>query len=477
MKTKTLLLSITFVGLMIGAHAAIISTNAGTRAACYIVDNNSATVIGSENIALNAVENIFKGVAPAAPEAPLTSCGVGSVTGTTPICINATANYNANGVVLGGGTGGWSSDNNAIATVNSSGLVTAVSAGTCNIIYTITGCTGTPSAQQMVTVSPDASISGVTGTTPLCIGATATYNTSNVIMGGGTGAWSSDNMNIATVNSSGLVTGISAGTTYIVYSITGCGGAVSEKQLVNILPDANIGSVTGTSPISVGATVTYYANNAVTGGGIGFWNSDNTSIATVNASTGEVTGVSCGTCNIIYVITGGCGGTLSSQQQVTVGIMNNTVTQLGNTLTATATGDSYIWVTCPGYTQIPGATSQSYTVTATGSYAVIVTQSTCSGTSACTPVVITGVNEMSSNADGISIYPNPSSDNIIVGIPEKNNSASNRLYIYNAMGMLVWQQDIITPKLNIDISNFSKGIYLLKIVSGNKEWKDRFVKE
>ena len=59
---------------------------------------------------------------------------------------------------LGGGTGAWSSSNTAVATVSAAGLVTGMSAGTCNIIYTITGgCGGTVSAQQSVTINPNAS--------------------------------------------------------------------------------------------------------------------------------------------------------------------------------------------------------------------------------------------------------------------------------------------------------------------------------
>ena len=68
----------------------------------------------------------------------------------------------------GGGTGAWSSSNPAVATVSAAGLVTGISAGTCNIIYTITGgCGGTVSAQQAVTINPNASITSVTGTTSL----------------------------------------------------------------------------------------------------------------------------------------------------------------------------------------------------------------------------------------------------------------------------------------------------------------------
>src|SRR6187200_135353 len=73
------------------------------------------------------------------------NAAVTSVTGgTSPLCSGATTDVIANGVVLGGGTGAWSSSDAAVATVNASGHVTAIGAGSTNIIYTITdGCSGT----------------------------------------------------------------------------------------------------------------------------------------------------------------------------------------------------------------------------------------------------------------------------------------------------------------------------------------------
>ncbi len=65
-------------------------------------------------------------------------------------------------MIPGGGTGTWSSSNTAVATVSVAGVVTAVSAGTCNIIYTITGgCGGVVSASAPLSVSvpPAATIS------------------------------------------------------------------------------------------------------------------------------------------------------------------------------------------------------------------------------------------------------------------------------------------------------------------------------
>ncbi|MBK7712906.1 MAG: Ig-like domain-containing protein [Bacteroidales bacterium] len=301
------------------------------------------------------------------------NAAVTSVTGTSPLCIGATATYTANGVVLSGGTGAWSSSNAAVATVSAAGLVTGVTAGSCNIIYTITGgCGGIVSAQRAVTISPNASITSVTGASPICIGATAAYTANGVVLGGGTGAWSSSNAAVATVSAAGLVTGVTAGSCNIIYTITGgCGGIVSAQRAVTISPNASITSVTGASPICIGATAAYTANGVVLSGGTGAWSSSNAAVATVSAA-GLVTGVSAGTCNIIYTITGGCGGTVSAQRSVTVN-PNAAVTSvtgtsplcIGGTATYTANG-----VVLGGGT---GAWSSSNAAVATVSAAGLVT--------------------------------------------------------------------------------------------------------
>jgi uncharacterized protein YjdB len=247
------------------------------------------------------------------------NAAITSVSGTSPLCIVTTTPYTASGVVLGGGTGAWSSSNKTVATVDASGSVTTVSAGTANIIYTITGgCNGTPSAQQLVTVTANAAITSVSGTSPLCIVTTTPYTASGVVLGGGTGAWSSSNKTVATVDASGSVTTVSAGTANIIYTITGgCNGTQSAQQAITVTANAAISSVSGTSPLCIGATATYTASGVVLSGGTGAWSSSNTTVATVDAS-GSVTTVSAGTANIIYTITGGCNGTPSAQQAITV---------------------------------------------------------------------------------------------------------------------------------------------------------------
>jgi len=215
-----------------------------------------------------------------------------TITGTTPLCIGATATWTS---TTSGGT--WTSSNPGIATINSStGLITGVAAGTSQITYSVTvgGCLGT--GTKIVTVTaPVAQI--ITGTTPLCVGSSATWTSTT---SGGT--WSSLLPGVATVGStSGVVTAISAGTSLITYSVTVGGCVNTASQFVTIgAPVAQ--TITGTTPLCIGAAELWTSTSAG-----GTWTSATTSVATVNSSTGMVTGVAAGTSLITYSVTlGGC---------------------------------------------------------------------------------------------------------------------------------------------------------------------------
>lgn len=111
----------------------------------------------------------------------------------------------------------WTSSNTAVATVNASGLVSAVSAGTATI--TVKTVDGNKTATSAITVAaiPVASVSVSPTTASLYAGNTqqlsATIAPANAT--NKTVTWSSSNTAVATVNASGLVTAVSAGTANI----------------------------------------------------------------------------------------------------------------------------------------------------------------------------------------------------------------------------------------------------------------------
>ncbi|MDF3026703.1 MAG: hypothetical protein K0S23_1010 [Fluviicola sp.] len=68
--------------------------------------------------------------------------------------------------------------------------------------------------------------------------------------------------------------------------------------------------------------------------------------------------------------------------------VDNSTTLNGITISANEAGSTYQWINCSGNTPIAGATSQSFTPTQTGNYAVIVNNGSCSDTSNCVNVVV-----------------------------------------------------------------------------------------
>jgi chitinase len=73
--------------------------------------------------------------------------------------------------------------------------------------------------------------------------------------------------------------------------------------------------------------------------------------------------------------------------------------------------------------------------------------------------------------DNFNIYPNPSSSTITINLT--NKLMNQTLCIYDVSGQKIHQQKIVSNTENINVSKFSKGIYLIEI--GNS--KQKFVVE
>ncbi|MFV8465401.1 T9SS sorting signal type C domain-containing protein [Flavobacterium sp. LB1P62] len=164
---------------------------------------------------------------------------VGIASSTPTLCINSTLTNITHtttgttgiGTAIGlpaGVTVAWVSN-----TITISGTPSA--SGSFSYSIPLTGGCGAVNATGTITVNPNVNIASVTGISSLCIGGTATYTANTIVLSGGTGAWNSSNSAVATVNASGLVTGVSAGACAIIYTITGgCGGAIEAQQSVTV---------------------------------------------------------------------------------------------------------------------------------------------------------------------------------------------------------------------------------------------------
>lgn len=129
--------------------------------------------------------------------------------------------------------------------------------------------------------------------------------------------------------SSGLVTGVAAGTATITYTVTGTGGCANAtaSRTVTVSTPVSAGVLSGNQSVCVGSTTLF---TSTTSGGS--WSSSNTNIASVNSLTGEVTGISAGTAQIVYTVmgTGGCSNTTATRSVNVSSCVPNLITNIGN---------------------------------------------------------------------------------------------------------------------------------------------------
>ncbi|PJI08991.1 MULTISPECIES: Ig-like domain-containing protein [Clostridium] len=188
----------------------------------------------------------------------------------------------------------WTSSNPSIATVDETGKITALEAGTATI--TAATANGT-SASCTVTVKPTTIALNKT-TDKIDIGGTDTLTAAvtpkDVADKGLT--WRSSNKSIATVDKSGKVTGVGVGTAVIMVAtadgeIDSCTVTVKKPTTIKLNKVKDIIDVGGADTLTAIVTPDEISSQGVT------WQSSDSSIATVDAS-GKITGVKAGTVTV-----------------------------------------------------------------------------------------------------------------------------------------------------------------------------------
>jgi hypothetical protein len=144
------------------------------------------------------------------------------------------------GVPLTGVAVTWGSSNTAVATVDTSGLVTARGAGSATITATSEGKSGTASVTTLLV--PVASVSITPASGSVLVGQTSQLTATVKDSAGGTltgrtVTWTSSDTLVARVNATGLATGVAAGTA----TIHAAAGGVTGDAVLTVLANQSGG--------------------------------------------------------------------------------------------------------------------------------------------------------------------------------------------------------------------------------------------
>lgn len=390
--------------------------------------------------------------------APATGCVVtkqitvntipAAITGTNVICAGNT-------VTLTSGTASqtWSSADIPVATVASvtttTATLTGVSAGITTISYTnAVGC----SARLTITVNEAAPTIG--GDRIVCPG--RTIQLSNTATGG---TWSSALTTRATVNTTGLVTGVNAGVVNISYVLTpGC------NSVANITINATPAAITGPTSVCVSDSIDL---NHITSGGT--WSTTG-SFAAVNDANGFVTGISAGTSTITYNINSGCWVTTTVNVKASPApISGSLAVTTGSTTTLTNSTTGGTWSSSNAAIASIGSTNGIMTGVGAGSATITyrVTATQCYVTGNATVTAPGGKSTSFGNATKVNIYPNPTNGRLNI---EAATEGVFTLYTFD--GKQLEQYKTEAPNTIVSLpGNLAAGAYMCRFegIDGNTQ--------
>jgi hypothetical protein len=157
----------------------------------------------------------------------------------------------------------------------------------------------------------------------------------------------------------------------------------------------------------------------------------------------------------------GCDSTITIN--LTIQNVNAGISVSGITMSSTNSSMQYQWLNCATNQIIGLPTTQSFTPSTNGEYAVIVYDGNCSDTSDC--ISISSVSLIEDQISNFTISPNPvTSFALIEGI---SNTLANEIELITSTGILVSKYEINGEQFLIDMSDVAAGIYFIKIEGGN----------
>jgi hypothetical protein len=268
----------------------------------------------------------------------------------------------------------------------------------------------------------------------LCLGSTSTLS---IITGGLNDAdnwfWYESNCGGSAVGTGTAVTVAPASTT--TYYVRGEGNCVTTSTCASISLTVHFPSFTSDSQVACNEYI---------------WIDGNTYTSNNTSATYTLTNLA------------GCDSIITLN--LIINSIDTSVTINSNILTSNQSGATYQWIDCNnGNSNIVGATNQSYTISGSGNYAVVVAKNNCIDTSACKSFVSTGLTKTSISDIEIMLYPNPTSGSFSI-----NTNDITTIEIYSVLGETIYSEKQVTNPQKINIDSHAEGFYFVKISVGEK---------
>jgi len=430
----------------------------------------------------------------------LPTAAITNNTGSTDItCVVTSISVTA----TGGSSYSWSDGlgTNASASITLPGTYTVTVTGS-------NGCTNTADITiGENTTRPD--VNDIDGSGAVCQNSTTIY--SNITLGG---VWSSSNSSIATVNATGTVTGVAAGTTAINYTVTDAANGCSTVKSFDVTVTANSVAGAGVDQV-IGTTETAQLNGTLTGdatgivwttSGTGTFQPDNTTLnatyvpSQADVIAGSVTltltpvGGSCANIadNMVLTITnttpitqvnlsGYRDGKVNQLRWVTTLEANNYGFELQRSIdgihynnigfvNTLANGGNSTTALNYAYTDITAVNSINY---------YRLRQIDIDGRSRFSNVVVIKDGKAGMTITGL--YPNPAASvvNVVIATPTATKAT---LVIADVAGRSITQRAVTLNEgantTTFNISNFAAGTYTIKMITASGEVSTvKFVKQ
>ena len=231
------------------------------------------------------------------------------------------------------------------------------------------------------------------------------------------------------------------------------------------------GPIGGATHICIGSPTTM--NDVVSGG---TWSSSNTTVATIDPSSGAVTGLSVGSTVFTYTVPTGFVTTTVAVNPPPTPILGLTTYCNGlSTLLSDSTADG-VWtssnpsVATAGYTTglVSGISLGTATITYTD------TLTTCFTSTVFT--VITCFDEVPSvsGKQPVQVFPSPATDVVTI---KMNKGAYGSLIITNEAGQVIQQQPVTATQTSVDVKTWPPGIYNITLSGSGGTMAKKFLKE